>query len=89
MKVLISATLSLEAAAIYNNWEKQQKSRILSEMIVKQEVYRTMAEDMKVGIDKRNKAISRVMWELSDNPTHKALCTHLNKLLEGTLYYQF
>ena len=35
MKMMISATLSLEAAAIYQNWEKQQKSKILSELIVK------------------------------------------------------
>lgn len=37
MKQLISATLSEEAAFIYNNWEKQQKSKILSELIVKEE----------------------------------------------------
>eukprot|EP01046_Picozoa_sp_COSAG06_P112710 COSAG06_NODE_59392_length_274_cov_0.662857_1_plen_28_part_10 len=28
MKQLISATLSEEAAQIYNNWEKQKKSKI-------------------------------------------------------------
>jgi hypothetical protein len=36
MKQLISATLSEEAAKIYNNWEKQKKSARLSELIVKE-----------------------------------------------------
>jgi hypothetical protein len=34
MKQLISATLSEEAAIIYNAWEKQKKSARLSELIV-------------------------------------------------------
>ena len=34
MKQLISATLSEEAAEIYNNWEKQKKSQIISAMII-------------------------------------------------------
>lgn len=89
MKQLISATLSEEAAIIYNNWEKQRKSAIISDMIVRQNVYFKMIEDMQKGLKERNELISRVIWELKDNPIHKSLCTDLNEKLVGTLHYQY
>jgi hypothetical protein len=89
MKQLISATLSKEAAEIYNSWPKQKKSAKISDIICKGDSYLERIIDMQKGINDRNKLISRVIWELNDNPIHKSLCTDLNDILAGSLHQSF
>ena len=72
MSNLISATLTPKAMEIYKEMKRGEKSRIISELIV----------------NAKNMAISRVIWELKDNPIHKSLVTDLNDLLIGTIHYQ-
>jgi hypothetical protein len=89
MTQLISATLSNEAAEIYNNWEKQTKSKKISELIVRENVLHLRMDAMSKQIQQKNIQIARVIWELKDNPIHKSLCTDLNDLLIGTIHYQY
>lgn len=89
MTQLISATLSNEAAEIYNNWEKQTKSKKISELIVRENVLHLRMDAMDKQIQQKNIQIARVIWELKDNPIHKSLCTDLNDLLIGTIHYQY
>jgi len=89
MKQLISATLSLEAAEIYNNWEKQKKSQILSEIIIKNNSNHQRVIDLTEGLNDRNIQIARVIWELKGMPNYELLCTDLNDLLIGTIHYQY
>lgn len=89
MKQLISATLSKEAADIYNNWQKQKKSAILSELIVNNQSNHQRVEDLTIGINDRNIQIARVIWELKGMPNYELLCADLNDLLLGTVHYQY
>ena len=89
MKQLISATLSKEAAEIYNSWPKQKKSAKISSIICEGDSYLKRVLDLQEGINDRNKLISRVIWELSDNPIHKSLRTDLNDILAGSLHQSF
>lgn len=89
MTQLISATLSIEAAEIYNNWEKQQKSKIISRMITDQHTNLLQMDAMKKQIEAKNIMIAKVIWELSDNPIHRSMIIDLNDLLIGTLHYQY
>ena len=89
MKCLISATISPAAYTIYESWPKQKKSATINDMIIKNNVIHKMCKDMQDGLKERNEAISRVIWELKDNKIHKTLCTDLNKLLLGSLHYQY
>jgi len=89
MKQLISATLSEEAAQIYNEWEKQKKSAILSEMIVrKDEIYKHNEALIKAK-GHHQQLISNAMIALHlKDPSHP-LCKELNEALHGTIYYQY
>ena len=89
MTQLISATLTKEAAEIYNNWEKRTKSAKISDIIIMHSVNQERVEDLTKGIQQRNIAIARVIWELKANPIHASLCTDLNELLLGTIHYQY
>ncbi|AXH78516.1 MAG: hypothetical protein [Circular genetic element sp.] len=89
MTQLISATLSKEAAEIYNNWEKQTKSKKISGLIVSNDALHLRMDAMSKQINLKNIQIARVIWELKDNPIHKSLCTDLNELLIGTIHYQY
>lgn len=89
MTQLISATLSIEAAEIYNNWEKQQKSKIISRMITDQHTNLLQMDAMKKQLEAKNIMIAKVIWELSDNPIHRSMIIDLNDLLIGTLHYQY
>jgi len=89
MKMIISATLSLEAAKIYQNWEKQKKSKILSEIIINNHSNHQRVEDLTVGINDRNIQIARVIWELKGQSNYELLCADLNDLLLGTIHYQY
>lgn len=89
MTQLISATLSKEAAEIYNNWEKQQKSKIISRMITEQHTNLLRMDAMSKQIEIKNTLIAKVIWELSENPIYRSLCDELNETLIGTLHYQY
>lgn len=73
---------------IYKKMERGQKSRIISEMIENDLVKQLRHEAFQKQINAKNMAISRVIWELKDNPIHKSLLTDLNDLLIGTIHYQ-
>ncbi len=88
MSNLISATLTPKAMEIYKKMERGQKSRIISEMIENDLVKQLRHEAFQKQINAKNMAISRVIWELKDNPIHKSLLTDLNDLLIGTIHYQ-
>tara|TARA_R110002051_G_scaffold202952_1_gene269453 strand:- start:663 stop:938 length:276 start_codon:yes stop_codon:yes gene_type:complete len=89
MKQLISATLSKEAADIYNSWPKQKKSEKISVIICDGDSYLKRVVDLQEGINLRNKLISRVMWELKDQKNYQLLLDDLNEALLGTLNYQY
>lgn len=89
MKCLISATISPEAYRIYESWPKGSRSNTITDLMVKQNALLKMTEDMKKGIDERNIAIGRVIWELKGKKIHHSLCTDLNELLVNTLHYQY
>ena len=89
MKQLISATLSEGAAIVYNGWEKQQKSKILSELIVKEDVNRKLVLDQAEDIKDMRVAISKAMIALHLKDPQHPLCRELNEMLAGTIYYQY
>ena len=89
MKQLISATLSEGAAIVYNGWEKQQKSKILSELIVKEDYNRKLVVEQEEEILKLRLAISSAMIYIHLKDAQHPLCKQLNKLLAGTIYYQY
>ena len=89
MKQLISATLSLEAAQIYNNWEKQKKSAKLSEIIVKENGNMAHIDALKKQQSYNQRLISNAMIALHLKDPHHPLCKQLNEALEGTIYYQY
>jgi hypothetical protein len=88
MSNLISATLTPQAMEIYKGMKRGEKSRIISELIVNHTVMKLRSEAFQKQINKKNIAISRVIWELRDNPIYKPLLTDLNDLLLGTIHYQ-
>jgi len=89
MKQLISATLSTEAAEIYNNWEKQQKSKILSDIIVQNDLVFKHKEALIKQKGNHQRLISNAMIALHlKDPSHP-LCKELNEALVGTIYYQY
>jgi len=89
MSNLISATLTPKAMELYKDMERGQKSRIISKLIVEGHTINKRLEDLTKGINERNIQISRVIWELKDNPIHRTLCTDLNELLIGTIHHQY
>lgn len=88
MSNLISATLTPEAMQIYKEMQKGHKSRIISELLVEHTTMKLRSEAFQKQINKKNIAISRVIWELRDNPIYKPLLTDLNDLLINTIHYQ-
>ncbi|AXH79542.1 MAG: hypothetical protein [Circular genetic element sp.] len=89
MKQLISATLSEEAATIYNNWEKQKKSARLSEMIVKEDVIHHHIDALQKAKTHHQRLISNAMIALHLKDPQHPLCKELNESLIGTIYYQY
>jgi len=89
MKQLISATLSKEAAEVYNNWEKQKKSAILSDLIVKENGNR----EHIIALQRRNSLLQAKMAEMNVKIKLKEgltpLVEEVNELLIGTIYYQY
>tara|TARA_R100001086_G_C11831435_1_gene256702 strand:+ start:331 stop:612 length:282 start_codon:yes stop_codon:yes gene_type:complete len=89
MKQLISATLSEEAATIYNNWEKQKKSMILSELIVKENQNRDHIIALQTAKGNLQRLISNAMIHIYLNDPKHPLVRELNDVLHGTIYYQY
>ena len=88
MKQLISATLTEEAAAIYNNWEKQKKSKILSELIETNANWKDNYEYILKEVNKKNAQIVRLMIHIKLKEGYTPLLESINEKLYGTLYYQ-
>ncbi|MDE0954558.1 MAG: hypothetical protein OR994_07765 [Candidatus Poseidoniales archaeon] len=93
---LISATLTKEAKEIYDSWPRMSKEKLqisksarISKLIVEQNDIHLRMDAMSKQINQKNILISRVIWELKSNPSHKSLCTDLNDLLLGTIHYQY
>lgn len=89
MKQLISATLSVEAAEIYNNWEKQKKSAILSDMIVRKDSIYKHNEALIKQKSNLQRLMSNAMVQIYLNDPKHPLVKELNECLEGTIYYQY
>jgi hypothetical protein len=79
MKQLISATLSEEAAKIYNNWEKQKKSDSNYDQI----------KALQTQKSYNQRLLSNAMIALHIKDPQHPLCKQLNEALEGTIYYQY
>jgi hypothetical protein len=89
MKQLISATLSQDAAVIYNNWEKQKKSSILSELIVKENVNRLQIDALQKQRSASQLIISQCMIHLLVTEGKSPLVERMNNSLEGTIHFQY
>mgnify|MGYP003672550255 CR=1 FL=1 len=89
MKQLISATLSKEAAEIYNDWEKQKKSAILSELIVKENVNRLQIDALQKQRSATQLIISQCMIHLLVTEGKSPLVERMNNSLEGTIHFQY
>lgn len=89
MKQLISATLSEEAAKIYNNWEKQKKSKILSDLIVVNDSIMKLSEARKKQIGDLQVLLSRCMVEMKQEMGKTPLVEEINERLSHTIYYQY
>ena len=81
--------MSKEAAEVYNNWEKQKKSAILSDLIVKENGNR----EHIIALQRRNSLLQAKMAEMNVKIKLKEgltpLVEEVNELLIGTIYYQY
>ena len=89
MKQLISATLSEEAAAIYNSWERQKKSSILSELIVKEHSSRLQIQALQTMRGRAHTLISQAMIQIKLKEGITPLVERMNEMLIGTIHYQY
>lgn len=81
--------MSKEAAEIYNNWEKQKKSAILSDLIVKENGNR----EHIIALQRRNSLLIAKLAQLNVKIKLKEgitpLVEEVNEMLIGTIYYQY
>lgn len=89
MKQLISATLSEEAALIYNSWQRQKKSARLSEIIVHADELIQHRDALVIQRNNQQRLISNAMIALHLKDAQHPLCKTLNDALIGTIYYQY
>ena len=89
MKQLISATLSENAALIYNSWEKQKKSKILSQLITESDTIMKHRDALVKAKGEHQRLISNAMIALHLKDPQHPLCKELNEALHGTIYYQY
>ena len=89
MKQLISATLSKEAAEIYNSWKKQKKSSIISSMIVEQDSNMKLIEALRIRREVQTALIAKANVALWLKDPSDPLCMELNDALIGTIHYQY
>lgn len=99
MKSLISATLSMEAAAIWSQWPKGQRSRILSELLTDggELVLRQQANVLMIGHLRGNIATHRRRIEsflMLDPPIDDisarmllAMIREMNDDLDGSIHH--
>ena len=86
MKQLISATLSEEAANIYNNWEKQKKSARLSELIVKEDSNLKHIEALSRAKSNAQMIIHQSMIRLYTIEGKSPLVLKMNDMLIGNVH---
>lgn len=89
MKQLISATLSANAARIYNSWEKQKKSARLSQLICDSDIIMNHRDALIKAKAEHQRLISNAMIALHLKDPNHPLCKELNDALHGTIYYQY
>lgn len=89
MKQLISATLSKEAAEIYNTWEKQKKSQIISSMIVSEDVNMKLIDALRTRRESLTALIAKANIKIWLKDPKDPLCKELNEALIGTIHYQY
>ena len=89
MKQLISATLSENAALIYNSWEKQKKSKILSQLITESDTIMKHRDALVKAKGEHQRLISNAMIALHLKDPNHPLVQELNDALHGTIYYQY
>lgn len=89
MKQLISATLSQAAAEIYNTWEKQKKSSIISAMIIEQDSNMKLIEALRTRREFQTALIAQANVALWLKEPSNPLCKTLNEALIGTIHYQY
>ena len=89
MKQLISATLSEEAAEIYNSWKKQKKSEIISKMICSENTNVLLIEALRKKINHQQTIIAKANIKIFLDDPSSPLSSELNEVLEGTIHYQY
>ncbi|AXQ65477.1 MAG: hypothetical protein [Circular genetic element sp.] len=89
MKQLISATLSKEAAEIYNSWAKQKKSEIISKMICSENTNILLIEALRKKINHQQTIIAKANIKIFLDDPSSPLSSELNDVLEGTIHYQY
>lgn len=89
MKSLISATLSLEAREVYDSWPRQQKSKIISEIIVEQNTNMLLIEALRKNKIHLQAIIAKANIALYANDPSHPLCSDLNEALRETIHYQY
>ena len=86
----ICATLSLDAAEIYENWPKQQKSKILSELIVKEDSTRKHIIALQKQQGKTQTLIHESMIRLYLKEGKTPLVLRMNESLMNNVHlYQY
>ncbi len=81
--------MSEEAAAIYNEWEKQKKSQIISDIIVNQNQNMKLIEALRIRRDVQTALIAKANVALWLRDPKDPLCIELNESLIGTIHYQY
>lgn len=81
--------MSEEAAAIYNEWEKQKKSQIISDIIVNQNQNMKLIEALRIRRDVQTALIAKANVALWLKDPKDPLCIELNESLIGTIHYQY
>ena len=89
MKSLISATLSVEAREVYDSWPRQQKSKIISEIIINQHNNMLLIEALRKNKIHLQAIIAKANTLLYAIDPQHPLCSELNDALEGTIHYQY
>ena len=89
MKQLISATLSEEAAEIYNSWAIHKKSEIISKMICSENSNLLLIEALRKRINHQQTVIAKANIKIYLDDPSSPLSSELNETLEGTIHYQY
>jgi len=89
MKCMISATLSVEAWQIYDSWEKQKKSAILSELIIKENIHKLQIDALCKQRSESQHTMSIAMVQLMMKEGKTPLVLRMNQSLAGTIHHQY